>query len=158
MSICFLIEVGAAIKDQVLCCRVIGERIAQLLDDPGAGGIPGHVEVEDAPPVMRNDEEAVEHAEGERRHGEEIHGGNGLAVVAQKRSPSLCRLGIARGFAHPAQNSSLGDIESEHLQFTMNTRRAPGWVLGDAEDQLADLLADAFSSGTSSMPREPSPI
>jgi hypothetical protein len=44
--------------------------------------------VKNAPPVMRNDEEAVENAEGERRHGEEVHCGNGFAVVAQERRPT----------------------------------------------------------------------
>jgi hypothetical protein len=29
--------------------------------------------VKDAPSIMRNDEEAVKHAEGERRQGEEVH-------------------------------------------------------------------------------------
>jgi hypothetical protein len=41
--------------------------------------------MKDAPPVMRDHEKAVKHAEGERRHGEEIHRGNGIAMVVQMR-------------------------------------------------------------------------
>jgi hypothetical protein len=54
-----------------------------------------HVEMKDAPPVMSNDEETVENAEGERRHGKEIHRGDGFTVV-------------------PRQNSIRPKIESKH--------------------------------------------
>jgi hypothetical protein len=54
--------------------------------------MPSDIEMNDASPVMRNDEEAVRHSEGQRGHGDEIPGGNGLAAIAQKRRPSLCRL------------------------------------------------------------------
>jgi hypothetical protein len=54
--------------------------------------MPGDIEMNDASPIMRNDEEAVQHSEGQREYGDEIHDGNGLAVIAQKRRPSLCRL------------------------------------------------------------------
>jgi hypothetical protein len=41
----------------------------------------------------------------------------------------------------------------------MNTRRAPGRVLGDhAEDQFTQFPADTLPSRPSSMPREPTPI
>jgi hypothetical protein len=53
----------------------------------------GHIEVKDAPPIMRNDEEAEENAEVERRHGEEVHRGNCFTVVAKERRPTLCRFG-----------------------------------------------------------------
>ena len=35
---------------------------------------------------MRDDKEAIEHAERERRSGKEIYGGNGLATVLEGRS------------------------------------------------------------------------
>ena len=50
----------------------------------------GHVAVENPSPVMRNDEVAVQHAEGQRRHGKEIHRGDGFTMVTQERRPSLC--------------------------------------------------------------------
>src|ERR1035437_4223889 len=56
----FFTELCAAIKDQVAGRRVIGERLAQLLHGLGAGRVFGHIAVKDAPPVMRNDKEAVE--------------------------------------------------------------------------------------------------
>ena len=104
---------------------------------------------------MRNDEEAIENAEGQRRHGEEVHCRNGFTVITQKGRPSLRRLRILRRFPHPAQHGSLGNIEAQHFQLTMNTRRSPDRVLSNhAEDEFAQLLADTFSSHAVPMPRE----
>jgi len=44
----------------------------------------GHVAVENSPPIMRNDEEAVQHAESQRRNGEEIHCGDGFTMILEK--------------------------------------------------------------------------
>ena len=107
------IEAGAAIKDQVSGCRIEGKRLAQLLNNPRAGRMPRHVEVQNSSPVMRNDEEAVENSKSERRHGEEIHGGDGFSVIAQKRCPSLCRLRIPWRLPHPSQHSSLRNVEAQ---------------------------------------------
>lgn len=155
----FAIELRAAIKDQVVWRRVIREGFPQLLNDPGACRMLRYVAMEDTPPVMRNDEEAVEHTEGERRHGEEVHGGDSFTVVAQKGRPALCRLRTPRRFPHPAQGSPFRDFEAKHLQLSMNPRRAPGRVLGyHAKNQFAQFLADAFSSCSVPIPREPRPI
>jgi hypothetical protein len=76
-----------------------------------------------------------EHPEGERRHGEEVHCGNRFPVVIQKDSPTLRRFWTSWNFPHPAQHSSLRDIETEHPQLAMNPWRSPGRVLGHhAED------------------------
>ena len=56
-----------AIEDQVFGRRVVRECLAQLLNDPGARRISCHIEMKDVPPVVGDDEEAVENAEGERR-------------------------------------------------------------------------------------------
>ena len=47
----------------------------------------GHITVQDSPPVMGNDEEAVENAESQRRLGEEVHRGDGFPMIAQKSRP-----------------------------------------------------------------------
>jgi hypothetical protein len=46
--------------------------------------MPGDIAVQDAPSVMRNHEEAVEHPKRERRHGEEVHRSNRFSVVTQE--------------------------------------------------------------------------
>jgi hypothetical protein len=40
--------------------RVIGECFAQLLNDPSTSRMLGSIAPEDSPPIMRNNEEAVE--------------------------------------------------------------------------------------------------
>ncbi len=62
-----IVEIHAAIEDLIFRCGVVGEGFAQLLAHPCARCMPGHVVVKNLPPVMRDDEEAVENAEGERR-------------------------------------------------------------------------------------------
>jgi hypothetical protein len=61
---------------------------------------------------MRDDEEAVQYSKGDCWGCEEVHCGNYFAVVAQERRPSPGRLGIPGAFAHPAQDSTLGEIET----------------------------------------------
>jgi hypothetical protein len=139
------VEDSIAVVDQVFRGRVKGKRFAQLLGDPGAGWVARDVEIEHAPPVVGYDEEAVEHAKGKRRNGEEIHGGNGFAVVLEKRRPSLGRLGAPRDLSHPTQDGSFRNIETQHLQLTMNARRTPCVVLCDhAEDEFAQFPAHTF--------------
>lgn len=103
----FFIEVCTAIKDQLAGCCVIRKRLAQLLNDPSAGRMFGHIEVEDSPTVMRNYEEAIKNAESNRRRGEEIHRGDSFTMIAQKGRPSLSRFWIPRRLLHPAQDSWL---------------------------------------------------
>jgi len=69
--------------------------------------MPGHIEMQDTPPVMSDDEKAVEYAEGQRWHCEEIHCSNRFTMIIQKSSPSLRRFGTPRRFSHPAQYGSL---------------------------------------------------
>ena len=72
------------IKDQELGGRLIREGLSQLLGNPGASGMTGNVEVENAPAVMADDEEAVQKAESDAGYGKEVHGGDGFAMVAKK--------------------------------------------------------------------------
>src|SRR5271156_380920 len=111
----FLIEARAAIKDQVAGRRVVGKCLAQLLNKPGTAWMPGHVAMKDTSSIMRNDKEAVKHAEGERRHIKEIHRSDGFSMIAQKGRPSLCRIRIPWRFPHPAQHRPFRNVEAEHL-------------------------------------------
>ena len=98
----------------------------------------------------------MQHAESQRRHGEEIHRSNSFPMIAQEGRPTLCRLRIPR---RSAQHSTLGNIESKYLQLTMNTRSTPGWVLGHyAEGELAHFECDSLPATTGAMLRKPRPI
>jgi len=113
------------------------KRLSQLLDDSRTGWMPSDVEVQNAPPVMVDDEKAIEHAESDRWGREEIHCGNRFSMVVQKRKPALGWLGISRHPFHPTGDRSLGNIKTEHEELAMDAWCSPGWVLGaHPEDQL----------------------
>ena len=155
----FPIEVCAAIEDQVFRSRVIWECLAQLLNDPGAGRMPGHVEVQITPAVMSDDEEAILNTEVKCRHGDEVDGGNGFTMVTKERDPPLGRLWISRSLAHPTQHGPFRNAEAQHLQLAVNAKRTPSRVVSDhPEDEVAKFPADTFSSSARSMPRKPLPI
>src|SRR5580658_1569742 len=108
----FLIEARAAIKDQVARGRVIGKSFAKLLDNPGTVRMLGHGAVKDTPSIMRDDKEAVKHAERQRGHSKEIHRSDGFSMIAHKGGPSLCRFWIPRRFPHPAQHGPFRNVEA----------------------------------------------
>jgi hypothetical protein len=53
----------------------------------------GDIEMQDAPSIMTDDEEAIQHAERDRGHGEKVHGCNGFPVIAQEGQPAFGWLG-----------------------------------------------------------------
>src|SRR5208337_390623 len=107
-------ELGIAIEDQVLGRGFIRKRFAQLLHQPSAGWVSGNVEVQNTPPVMGNNKEAVQHAKCEGGDGKEIHCSDRLAMVPQESQPTLCRLGVARCPTYPTRHGSLGHLEAEY--------------------------------------------
>src|ERR1019366_3154324 len=107
---------------------LVGKCFAQLLDDPTAGWMRGDVEVQDATPVVANDEKAVEQVESNGGDSKEVHGGNGFAVIVKKRKPTLRRFRISGCTSHPAGDRTLRYIEAEHEEFAMDARRTPGGI------------------------------
>jgi len=119
----------------------------------------GDMAMKDAPAVVRDDEKTIEHAEGQRRHGEKVHCCNRLAVVGKERRPAPGRLRTPWRFSHPTQYASLRDFEAEHLRLSVDARRAPSWILDShAGDLLAQILADGFSACALRAAREPDPV
>jgi hypothetical protein len=88
------VEIRVAIKDQVSGWGVKRKRLAQLLNNPSTGRMFGHIPVNDASLITRNNQDAIENTEGKRWHGEEVHRSNSLAMITQKGRPALCRLSI----------------------------------------------------------------
>jgi hypothetical protein len=134
------------VKDQKPRSRPEGKRFSQLLDGPQAGRVLGHVEMQDAPTVVADDEETVEHAEGDRWDGEEIHCGDRFPMVTQKCEPTPGWFGTSRRPAHPARDGSFRDIKTQHEKLAMNPRCSPSRILvHDPEDQLANFLRSLSS-------------
>jgi len=132
---------AVSIKYQKTGSRSERECLPQLLNDPEACRMFGHVEVQDAPTIVTDHEEAVDHAEGDRRHREEVHRGNRFAMVPEEGHPSLRGLGISRRSLHPPGDRSLRDMKTEHEQFAVDAWRSPRRILTNhSKDQLAHCL------------------
>ena len=103
-----------------------------------------NIEVNDAAPLMRENEEDVEDAEGDCRDGEKINGGKLVGVVYQKYAPCLGgRLGMSD---HVLGDSCLGDIDSELEQFAMDSRSSPdGIIFAHGADELPNLSSNPRS-------------
>ena len=64
------------------------KRFPQLLDDPLARRVLRDIDVQNAPTIMTDHEEAVQHAERDRRSREKIKRRDGFPMIAQKRPAS----------------------------------------------------------------------
>src|SRR5262249_54059142 len=84
---CFSCVLTVSIEDEVTRCSIFGKRLSHLLRDLLTRGMFGGIEMEDSPPAVADDEEAVEHAEHCSRHREEVHGRDRLAMILKKGRP-----------------------------------------------------------------------
>jgi len=82
--------------------------MAREQPNPKRIGVASDVVVKDAAPVMADDEKAVQNAEGQCRHGEKIHGRNGLTMIPQKSQPALRGIVRSRSSPHPSRNGWFG--------------------------------------------------
>src|ERR1035438_5540098 len=105
------------------------------------------VEVQNAPAIMADDEEAVQNPKGESGDGKEIHGRDSFPMIAQKGQPALGGLrDLGRSF-HPAGNGSFRHLEADHQEFAMDARRTPTGIVSDhLKDQFTDLLGDPVAT------------
>jgi len=135
-----------------------GQRLSELLDNPLARRICGHVDVENAAPMMLDDKEAIQYAETQRGYGEEVEGRDQLTVVLEKCQPTLHLhlVGLAVQPLQIARHGGFRKLKSELQQFPVDARRTPGWILRlHAPNQLLNLHADARATEAFS-PRPPS--
>jgi hypothetical protein len=70
------------------------------------------INVKDAPPIVTDDEEVVEHTERDLWHSEENHRGRGFPVVAK----------VSQRPFHPTGDRPLRDIKAEQGKFAMDAR------------------------------------
>jgi hypothetical protein len=62
--------------------RPVSGKASQLLDDPIGSWVAGHIQVQDPASSVLDDEEAVEQLKCHSWHGEEVEGGDHLAVIS----------------------------------------------------------------------------
>jgi hypothetical protein len=139
---------GVAIPVQVARHRGIArEGLGDLLSGPLRRGMRGDVDVQDAPPIVAQDDEAVEQLEGERRHDEEVAGRGHGHVVGEERAPGLPAFRVG-ALDHVLRDGRLRDVVAEERELGPDARRAPEDVLhGHAADERDDLGIDGRPSG-----------
>jgi hypothetical protein len=79
------IKFRIAVQDHVMVWASFGKRLAQLLHDPLRTRMSSDIEIQNPAAPMLDHKKAVQQLERQRRHGEEIEGGNELPVILQKR-------------------------------------------------------------------------
>jgi len=78
-----------AVAHQVRRRAGLGECLDDLLGGPGGGRMLRHVEMQDTPAVVRQDDEDVEHTKGRGRDREEIDGGERTDMIREEGAPRL---------------------------------------------------------------------
>src|SRR6266851_10291935 len=97
---------------------------------------------------MANDEKTVEHTERDGGDGEQVHRSDNFPVVTDECEPTFGSLRISWRAAHPTGDSSPGDLKTQHQQLAVDTRCAPGCVLGHhPKDEIAKFLRNPSSTG-----------
>ena len=144
-----------SIPEQIARRRVFREGFDELPDRPFSRGMRSNIEVDDLASVMQQDYETVQVAEGQRRNGEKVDGGNLLCMIGEKCFPSLRRRRAASDSI--LRHSRFCKVETEKAKFRLDPRRSPKRVFERHPfDQLTNLLVDLRTADRSL--RLPSPI
>jgi len=101
---------------------LLRERFDNPLDRPTRGWMPGHVEVDNHPPIMPQHNENKQDAKRSRWYGQEIDRNNVSQVIIQKRPPGLRWRFVRPDFVRV--DGRLGHNVTEERQFGLNTRRS----------------------------------
>ena len=120
-----------AITDHVCGRTVFRKCLHDLLGGPSRGGMLGDVEVKKTASVVGQDEEDVEDAEGDGRHGEEVNRCQRPDVVLEE-DRHVCEGGL-RG---------LGGMKRETLRSPMSMPSLSNspWILGAPQPTLASAI------------------
>jgi hypothetical protein len=89
------VEGRVAVVEEEPRVRVVGEGLAELLSGPGGRGVLRHIDMQDAPPVVGEDDEHEENPAGERGYREEVDGDGG-ADRFSRNIRQVCEGGVRR--------------------------------------------------------------
>ena len=93
----------------------------------------GDVAVQNLPPAMLNEQEAVQQFEGQRRYREKVERDDRLAVIGEKCLPALIVFaGPGPQASQIPGNGTFGDVEAELEQFS--------WSFGAPQPRFSSLI------------------
>ena len=114
-----------AIAEQIAGWNGVGKCLGQLLCGPGRRRRIGNIEMQDFAPLMRQDQEDMEDAEGGGRDDKEIHRDEVLGVVVQEGLPGLV---CAPGSGAILADGGIQNCNLEFGQFGLNSFATPGGI------------------------------
>ena len=148
-------ENGITVAQQVARKLSEGKGLAHLLSRPLCSWVGGNIEVQNATPVMGQHQKHVENLEADRRHSEEIDGGQLLHMIVKECPPVLRGHFVSAN--HVFADAALSDVEAKFEQLAVNARCTPQGILpAHLADQVSDLTQNNWSSGLA-VPYLPSP-
>src|SRR5215468_4112243 len=146
-----------AIEDGVTIRTSLGKGFTQLLHHPLGCRVSRHIEVQDLPASMLDDEETMQQSERHRWYGEEVERNDHLAMILQEGQPALAGIPAAVDSPQVASHGSLGDDETQFQKFSVNLGCTPSGILfRHLADQGANLLGDLRPATARS--RMPAPV
>ena len=116
-------EGSVAVPDEVVWSFVPREGIGDLASDPFCRGIGRHPERYQPPALVPEDDQDEKQPKADRRHDQEIHGGNARRMVVQKGLPGLRRSSATPG--HVFGDGRLSDLDPELQQFAICVESFP---------------------------------
>jgi hypothetical protein len=111
------------VAQEIRGCGLVREGVHDLLGGPVRGGVIGHVEVDDAPPMMSEHDEDEEHAQARSGHSEETNRDEVLDMIGQERPPGL--RGQEAPLRHEPGDGALGHVDAELEELAMDSRGCP---------------------------------
>ena len=138
MSICTVI-----VAHQVGRRRCPGEGFGDLLRQPLCCRMPGHLEPQQLPPAVAQNQEREQALKGQRRDHKHVNSSNRLSVVLKKRLPGSRRRPPTPH--HVFGDCRLRNFEPQHRQFAMDPGRTPEWILAShPSDEIAELTINLW--------------
>ena len=121
-----------------------------MLNNPSRRRVERGVEVNDVPTTVLDDEEAVQQPERRGGHGEQIHGGDIVFMVAQESHPSFQLVGLRGTPRQVSRHRALGDDETELGELSMDAWRPPA-VLRHRADEATNLGINPRPTGMAAL-------
>jgi hypothetical protein len=147
------VPIAEEVTDSVSVC----ERLDDLLRGPSPGRMLGHMEMQHLATIVFQDDKHEQDLHCDDRHGKEIGGHHVVDVVVQEGPPGLVRRPAES--AQEARNSALGNGDTEHLEFAIDSGCSPQRIGGDHLcNQLAEFCGGAgatSSPGAAAWKEEP---
>ena len=105
----------------------VGKCLGQLLRRPSGRRRIGNIEMQNFAPLMHQDQEYIEDAEGCGRDDKEIHGDEILGMVVEEGLPGLV---VASGSGAILADGGIRHFNSEFGQFGLNSFATPSGIAG----------------------------